>query len=315
MKDRTLTILEVVDTMSKNSSNANSNNLSPPKPSRFVTLQHAFHPEDADVCITTRKQQIAENKWGAVWVEATLVSTDAQPQQEVVAVSSDVEEAPNTTTSTTSTDSNLATSDNDATPNVDVVEDKLSTTTTPIKRASALVMDTPLKGGHFFDTMFGLAFTIAAVVTAVAIELLAAIVYVLAVGFYKTADYCLTRGQRFVFFLPFYGLFQTVYSVLTFLDAVLLTLSVFAAEILAYFGWLLTVCAGGYKKGAQWHQYIRKLCHLTRWAFRGFHHGWEPSRVFPFCKTSVDADEPEPEPEPETSDESVNTVVAQVVVT
>ena len=31
----------------------------------------------------------------------------------------------------------------------------------------------------------------------------------------------------------------------------------------------------------QWHQYIRKLSHLSRWAFRSFHKGWKPERVFP----------------------------------
>ena len=34
--------------------------------------------------------------------------------------------------------------------------------------------------------------------------------------------------------------------------------------------------------GQSWHQHIRKVCHLERWAFRGFHAAWTPVRLRPF---------------------------------
>jgi hypothetical protein len=46
---------------------------------------------------------------------------------------------------------------------------------------------------------------------------------------------------------------------------------------------LIVCCSTGnsYQIAQEWHQYIRIVCHLTRWAFRSFHHGWTPERVFP----------------------------------
>jgi hypothetical protein len=46
-------------------------------------------------------------------------------------------------------------------------------------------------------------------------------------------------------------------------------------------------CTGNcYNIAQEWHQYIRKVSHLTRWAFRSFHHGWEPERVLPIYLAS-----------------------------
>ncbi len=46
---------------------------------------------------------------------------------------------------------------------------------------------------------------------------------------------------------------------------------------------LIMCCSNGnsYHIAQEWHQYIRKVSHLTRWAFRSFHNGWTPERVYP----------------------------------
>mmetsp|Transcript_129900 Transcript_129900/g.183198 ORF Transcript_129900/g.183198 Transcript_129900/m.183198 type:complete len:103 (-) Transcript_129900:70-378(-) len=35
------------------------------------------------------------------------------------------------------------------------------------------------------------------------------------------------------------------------------------------------------RTSADWHLYIRRMCHLSRWVFRGFHEGWALKRNFP----------------------------------
>jgi len=53
-------------------------------------------------------------------------------------------------------------------------------------------------------------------------------------------------------------------------------------EMVALIACGLCIIFGGVSAGKDWHQHIRKVCHLTRWAFRGFHSSWIPRRALPF---------------------------------
>jgi len=229
----------------------------------FVTLHSAFHPENGDqsLAVAIREQQLAENKWGAVWAEATLVEEDVTP-------SSPAPSAP--------TKSDVEAGSIDA-----------SQQEGPSTAATAPQMP-PWRKSNLFEMIFGITFTIAAVASTFGVELAAALVFVVAATFYNVAAFCKRQNNIFMYF--WWAVFGLVYVVLQVTDAILLTVSVFVAELLAALGCLMTFVSG--HQGLQWHQYIRKLCHLTRWAFRDFHSSWEfPKRTYPlFRQQSVDAD-------------------------
>ena len=251
----------------------------------FVTLHDVFHPESAEPTLATavREQQIAENKWSAVWAEATLVvpedeATVAQQEDDVkTGVASDGEAS--------SKEGGAA----------------VSTATTVSSQQP------PWRKSHFFDFVFGVSFTIAAVSSTVGIEITAGVVFVIAVGSYRIADFFKRKENIFMIF--WYSIFHLVYAVLSMSDVILITLSVFVAEVLAGVGWMLTALAGD--QGSQWHQYIRKICHLTRWAFRDFHSTWkDPKRIYPFGPEPIVADNDEDDNKEEVE---VDIVVAQEV--
>jgi hypothetical protein len=266
--------------------------------SRFVTLQQVFHPEDAEETLTRRKQRIsaARNKWGVVWAEATLVPENNHTTTGSSGSSFEPQEAEVVIIQQMAIESFDELEQQQQQQQISLPAEKQISKASSTSKASAhshrssySPRSAPFYEGHFFDNLFGLCMALAAVSATFSIDLCAAIIYVLAAGFYKTAELC---KESSIFLLPFYGIFHFVYSVLTFVDAILLALSVFMSELLAGIGWALTVCAGGFQKGMDWHQYIRKLCHLTRWAFRGFHSEWTPKRVFPWSpKRPVDADD------------------------
>jgi len=243
----------------------------------FVTLHDVFHPESAEPTLATavREQQIAENKWSAVWAEATLVV----PEDEATVLESGV--AP---------DGEASSKEGGA----------------AVSTATSVSQQPPWRKSHFFDFVFGVSFTIAAVASTVGIEITAALVFVIAVGFYRIADFC--KRKENIFMLFWYSIFHLVYAVFSLTDVILITLSVFVSEVLAGVGWMFIALAGNH---GSWHQYIRKMCHLTRWAFRDFHSSWkDPKRIYPFGPEPIAADNDEDD---NKEDEEVDNVVAQEV--
>jgi len=222
-------------------------------PVGFVTLHTAFHPErgDQDLAAAIREQQLtAANKWGAVWAEATLV-VEAEEEDDALSYSDDGDlESPTTGAATAFT-----------------------TTTTTSRNA-------PWRESHLFDLIFGVSFSVAAVASTVGVEVGAAVVFVFASVCYNLAAFCQRQERVLLHF--WWALFQLLYVILHFVDCTLLTMSILVAEVLAALGFLLTAASGN--QGPRWHQYIRKMCHLTRWAFRDVV-GWEfPERAFPLFR-------------------------------
>jgi hypothetical protein len=128
--------------------------------------------------------------------------------------------------------------------------------------------------GRCMTVLLGGTMALVAVISAFAIELVAAIIYCLAVGFHHLAP----AGEVAICLR---AIILLIVQILMVTDAILLTSNVLLTEVLGVTCWLLCAIFGGCEVGAAWHQYIRKICHLTRWAFRGFHEGMQPVRVFP----------------------------------
>ena len=120
------------------------------------------------------------------------------------------------------------------------------------------------------EGLVGGILTIAASAATFGIELSAAICYCLAAGFNRLAS-----GDKPVFLK---AILLLIVQALMIADAVTLTVSVLVTEILGGVAFILTACC---KNGKVWRVYIRKVSHLTRWVFRGFHDGWELKRVYP----------------------------------
>lgn len=258
----------------------------------FVTLHSAFHPENGDqsLAVAIREQQNAENKWGAVWAEATLLEDDATPSP-----------APQPSAPA---ESDVGASSIDASQGGGGGGASTATAASPIP---------PWRKSNFFEMTFGVTCTIAAVATTFGVELAAAFVFVAAAAFYNAAYFCKRRHNTIMYFL--WAIFGLVYVIFQVTDAVLLTVSVLVAELLALLGCFMTFLSGN--QGLLWHQYIRKLCHLTRWAFRDFHSSWQfPKRHYPlFRQQSFDAETTDSEGAEEEDDKLLvaEAVVAQQV--
>lgn len=264
------------------------------KKSRFVTFQNSFHPEAAasNLATVTGQHGVVHNKWGTVWAEATLIldpneaATSATPPSIAVAV--DDEEASVVSTTAPPVNPDCITGSNHANAAVESVSASPSTTTAPEGAFIVTTIEAPYYHGHCLDTILGVSMTSAAISATFGFELASIVLYSVANGFFQAALLCKCEGRGCTLLLPLYGIFQLVCSLLMVTDATLLSVSIIVTELLAQTTWLLTSCFGGCKIGAEWHQYIRKLCHLTRWAFRGDQNEGEPRRVFLLFRTSPD---------------------------
>lgn len=164
--------------------------------SRFVTLQQVFHPEDAEETLTRRKQRMAaaRNKWGVVWAEATLVpennnhhATSSAPQEAEVVIIQQM---------TIESFDELEQQQHQQ-QQISMPEEKHVSNTSMTSNSSGLShhssyrpRSAPFYEGHFFDILFGMCMVLAAVSVTFSIDLCAAVIYILAAGFYKTAELC-----------------------------------------------------------------------------------------------------------------------------
>jgi hypothetical protein len=214
----------------------------------FVSLGDTFHPDGAVVAVPHPQEA---KKWRVVWAEAIV---DPEDSAEVVvdAVAVDIDGHNNTLSAT----------------GVAVVH----TGTSSLHRCNFIVL------------AVGYSFMIAAVATAFGTELGAVCVYLVASGFYWTAQQLKRIGPLGY---PLQLLFLVLTTVLLCVDLLLLTVGIFVVELVAWLGCVICILFGGISVGTYWHQHIRKVCHLTRWAFRGFHSTWSPKRMHAF-----DAKEP-----------------------
>jgi hypothetical protein len=244
---------------------------------KYVTWADVFHPENAPSTLAPQVRELHPdgNEWGAVWAEATLI-TDVTPSAPIEPSKPIVPSTPIVTVVTFDGD---VEQDNLVPDTIGKPDD-----TSPAPRASI----SPWAKGNFFSTLIGGSLTIGAVGSTFGLELAAVTVYLLTVVFhnlfrlthkaFQASESILTPCALPVYFCC--ALFLMLATIFMFVDCILLLVSVLVSESLALVTCLLCVLFGGCGTGAAWHQYIRKLCHLTRWAFRSIHKEWTPERGF-----------------------------------
>ena len=256
----------------------------PPNPTtetrNYVSWPTTFHPDRGNECLTAtaiRAQQLAESKWCAAWAEATLMENE-EDEGNQVGYNDDGGDGDGGGASSKplmmSHGSNSGESNKGG----------------PVTTHNHESNIPPWRNSNLLELILGISLTVAAVAQTFGIEVGAAVVFALAAAFYNTADFC--RRQKSVLLCLWWVVFGIVYMALQVTDSILLTVSVLMAEILAALGFLVTAVSGN--QGSEWHQYIRKLCHLTRWVFRDFQSAWDkPKRLYypPFRQSLVSNDE------------------------
>jgi hypothetical protein len=261
--------------------NRKMKNCKPSQYANYITFKDLFHPEslyateqapsvgttEVPVVVMDEPPRPATgaNKWNVVWAEATLLKDDGT---ESGAVKDDSYTAHVTTPT--------------------------STADTPTAKAPKVtILDAPYHHSGLVESAVGLPLMIGAVMATALMELGALLVYMIAVIMHcRALQFKETNCGVFAFIpLLFYFIFELHVAVLMLCDYVILICSVIVSETLAFSCWIVNSILSCNRCGTEWHQYIRRVCHVTRWAFRDFHQQWKPSRVFP-CGRPADHDDP-----------------------
>ena len=210
-----------------------------------VSFASLFKPDDAVSLSTTE----TERNWNTVFAEVVTVPREADlPVAHAVTVD---EEIPPSMTPTHAIATSGPTNDG-----------------------------TTLHHCTFLNIVIGYSHLIIAVSTAFATELAGATVCLVGVGFYWVSQNLKEHCGTWT--LPLATLTMILTAFMLAIDLLVLTLGIFLVELVAWIACGLCMMFGGASAGMDWHQHIRKICHLTRWAFRGFHSSWLPKRVRPF---------------------------------
>jgi len=135
--------------------------------------------------------------------------------------------------------------------------------------------------GNIFTLVIGYSISLSAVAAVIAIELAATVVYLTAAMFFYFCKLCMWK-LNIITVVPF-ATSYIVWRCMALTDFMLLLVSVIVSEILALTCSMCNTIFGGCQSGAAWHQHIRRVSHLSRWAFRYPFDQWNPPRDFP-CK-------------------------------
>jgi len=210
----------------------------------FVSLGDTFKPDDAVSLSTTE----TERNWNTVFAEAVTA-----PRESDLPVA------------------HAVTIDEETHP---------SMIPTNVMAISGPSNGTTIHQCNFFTIVIGYSHLIVAVTVAFAIELASVSVYLLGVAFYWISQNLKSICGTWI--LPLGALFMMLTAMMLSVDLLILTLGIMVVEMVAWITCGLFILFGGVSAGIYWHQHIRKVCHLSRWAFRGFHSSWTPKRILPF---------------------------------
>lgn len=145
----------------------------------------------------------------------------------------------------------------------------------------------PWRHSNLIDLIVGGVLALSAFIVSVKLELVAFILYLLAVVFHYLAEDVFGQHPTLIMFR---SIFLLVTGVLMVVDSVLLMVNVLVTEILGAVALLLCTMFGGSQSGTEWHRFIRRTCHLCRWGIRSLlPTGWKPERVFPIPETVENA--------------------------
>lgn len=217
----------------------------------FVSIGELFDPSTAANDLSSCSDDDHSSRWGVVWAEATVIP----PGEEKLPG------APEAST---------------------VTYDDPECLTVQGEEGQQKPQEPPYCNGHFVDVVLGSSIAIAAVASTFGCELAAAMVFTVAAGLYSIGKKCCDNGGILHF------IFMPVLVILLCVDALLLALSVLLAELMACLAWCVCSLFGGFKVADGWRQYIRRICHLSRWAFRDFHSEWSLQRTpLPCCRSTT----------------------------
>lgn len=143
------------------------------------------------------------------------------------------------------------------------------------------------------DMIGGIFVTCFAIMGVLLCEGVALLIYLVAASLYWIAK---IFDPPNAFTGMFYSFFMIFYFAFALADSIVLLASVLVTECVACAGWLLSVLLGGIMAANTWHQYIRRICHLIRWGFRGS--CAKPPRHFAMCCMTDEKEELLEMPEP-----------------
>jgi hypothetical protein len=211
-----------------------SNHIAENPGSSFVTWIATLHPENADVTIDQRFL-IPGNPWWTVYEEACCKHNEYPTATAVPVVGDEEQEGGGVSTTTNNT-------------------------------FSSSRQDQP----HFcyrcspIDIILGFSLALSAFLTVGMMEFFAVVVYTIGAVFFHMAT---ALAPPNLFTGLFYSLFMLLYYGFALVDSILLVTSIFVIELLAAISFILTMCFG-VNVASSCHQYIRRTCHLARWAYR-----------------------------------------------
>jgi len=125
------------------------------------------------------------------------------------------------------------------------------------------------------DMGLGILSTVVAISITFVMELTALIVYFVGASFFRIAE---AIGPPRLFTACLRNFFMILYFAFAMVDSALLLSSVVAAESCGMVGWIASCLLGGIWIANRRHQFVRRICHRIRWAFR--HSKLEPPRTF-----------------------------------
>jgi len=241
----------------------------------FVFWEYTFHPETGEAFLTggnTTKCQ--ESRWKVVWAEAvgfkeddaTVVTDDSDQTSKEEPVVSVPVKAPNKTYP-----------DDPLQPQ----EPDVRHTSMPTRNKSSSCI---CAQSNILVGLIGIVLTVASISVTLALDLVGLLMYFLACYFHRL---CRLTSGVYLQCMVIWPLFLPLAMALFFADTLIFFLSVFIAEILAMVIWASCMILGGCSVATSWHQYIRKMCHLTRWAARDWYEDLEerkdkfPRRGYP----------------------------------
>lgn len=281
----------------------------------FVTIQDILHPECRQVAGSQHQRQEVEGqehgpqdvvtpidtvvviddgqhpqpnhrqRWDVVWAEAKIfnnnssnsnyandnATTEAQIQQHQDAVATAIPPSTNNGDSNTNQNHNSL--------------NKFSQE--QVEGPNNIIPDAPYYHGNLLECLFGISMAIGCVLATLSVEIVTIVVYILAKTFYELSKSFQQYGPSSLLGIIFYFValhFVLMTYILLFIDFVLFGVSILLTESLAISVGIINSVLSCFTNGLRWHQYIRKICHLTRWAFRDIYPSGELKRnVFISC--------------------------------
>jgi hypothetical protein len=257
---------------------------------KWINVQDILHPECFQltalredesavaqaVLIDEPDRHRHRSRWEVVWAEATHIEDNNNETNDGIHTPQPVNGSKQQPINDTAID--LPSSQNAPTP----ASTETESSTNPVVAA-------PFYHGNLLEVIIGMSFIIAAVAGTLAFEIATMAVYILATILHRAAmafrqNYSILLG----FALQLSALiFVIVAQCLMLIDFALLIESVIFTEAIAISVGIVNALLSCFTTGVMWHQYIRKVCHLTRWAFRDLYPSTEPKRIFPLCQNTI----------------------------